>query len=557
LDKLKKMEKFAEKRADPIAVFHNALYLGDIPTRIKTLEMTGQLPLAYLTAKTHGLAEDAERIKSRLESRLSSEQQQQNGQEASPIDLDSKMPFTKNARMMLPPMPFLRNEEGTWPLLALPRGPFDAFLNAASAAETSSTLQLGSTSYVPETGADISAEGEGDWVDDDVLGEGAVSGKAASNKTQGAQGDAVVATGETEGDWELESGMESELPPLAKPTVEGPPPVTLPRESPPARSLWLNSEIPADHAAAGSFETAMKLLNAQIGVVNFAPLKSHFISLASATHVLLSALPSTSALEVPLQRNWATTPFSAAKEGLPVIAINFPQLVEKLQAGYRAFTGGKFQEALDLLRSILHALPLIALSNPAEAAEAKELIGIVVDYILGLQIELKRKEIAASDPSQLSRIAELGAYFTHCNLQPNHLALTLRSAMNAAVKMRNFASAYNFGRRLLDLAPKPEVATTAQRVLQLCEQSGLKDEIQIDYDERNPFVICATSMVPIYRGTPSTLCPYCGAHYQQQHAGSLCVVCQLSKVGAPATGLNIHRVASAPKRPQKRSLLDD
>ena len=562
LDKLKKMEKFAEKRADPVAVFHNALYLGDIPTRIKTLEMTGQLPLAYLTAKTHGLVEDAERIKSRLESRLASEQQQQQGDGSAeaPIDVDSKMPFAKNARMMLPPMPFLRNEEGTWPLLALPRGPFDAFLNAAGAADASSSsgsaaLQLGSTSYMPETGADVAVEGEGDWVDDDVLGE---SNKASSSKGDAAVAAAAAANAEADGgDWELESGMEAELPPLAKPTVDGPPPVTLPREAPPARSLWLNSEIPADHAAAGSFETAMRLLNTQIGVVNFEPLRAHFVALASATHALLSALPSTSALEVPLQRNWATAPFSAAKEGLPVIALQFSQLVEKLQAGYRAFTGGKFQEALDVLRSILHMLPLIAVATPAEANEAKELITIVVDYILGLQVELKRKEIAASDPTQLARIAELGAYFTHCNLQPAHLLLTLRSAMNAAVKMRNFASAYNFGRRLLDLAPKPEIATTAQRVLQLCEQNGLKDEIQIDYDERNPFVICAASMVPIYRGTPSTSCPYCGSHYQQEHNGIVCVICQLAKVGAPATGLNIQRAASAPKRPQKRSLMDE
>lgn len=35
--------------------FHNALYLGDVRERVKTLEDAGQLSLAYLTAATHGL----------------------------------------------------------------------------------------------------------------------------------------------------------------------------------------------------------------------------------------------------------------------------------------------------------------------------------------------------------------------------------------------------------------------------------------------------------------------------------------------------------------------
>jgi coatomer protein complex subunit alpha (xenin) len=551
LQKLKKMEKFAEKRTDAMSAFHNALYLGDVPTRIRTLESTGQLPLAYLTAKTHGMMEDAERIKSRLESRLSEQEQ--------PIDIDDKLPFFKNSRMMLPPMPLLKNEEGTWPLLAPARGPFDAFLTS------NDPSQLGNISYVPDDIVEESIADEGSgWVDEEDLPKkdvSAASGSAAAPSSSSA----IAGDGEHTTEWDLEI-EDSALPQLAKPTVEGPPPVTLPREAPPAQSLWLNSDVPADHIAAGSFETAMKLLNTQIGIVNFAPLKAHFLSIAATSHTLLSALPATSSLEVPLLRNWANAQPGAVtsqalgaspKElGLPVISLQFPMLVERLQAGYRSFTTGKFQDALDGLRSILHLLPVIAASTTSEAAEAKELIGITVEYILGLQIELKRKEIATADPSQLTRISELGAYFTHCNLQPSHVQLTLRSAMNNAVKLKNFASAYNFGRRLLDLAPKPEVVQTTQRVLQLCEQSGLKDEITIDYDERNPFVICAASMKPIYRGTPSTSCPYCGSHYHQEFNGTVCTVCSIAKVGAPATGLTLIKPIAA-KRSQKRSLMDE
>jgi coatomer protein complex subunit alpha (xenin) len=64
---LKNMEKIAEKRNDVMSRFHNALLLGDVPERVRILEETGQLQLAYMTAKAHGLEEDAERLLDKLQ----------------------------------------------------------------------------------------------------------------------------------------------------------------------------------------------------------------------------------------------------------------------------------------------------------------------------------------------------------------------------------------------------------------------------------------------------------------------------------------------------------
>ena len=41
--------------------FHNALFLGDAEERVKVLESTNQLSLAYITAATHGLTDSSER----------------------------------------------------------------------------------------------------------------------------------------------------------------------------------------------------------------------------------------------------------------------------------------------------------------------------------------------------------------------------------------------------------------------------------------------------------------------------------------------------------------
>ena len=56
------MLKIAEMRSDVMGQFHNALYTGDVRERCKILEQAGHYPLAYLTAATHGLADDANRL---------------------------------------------------------------------------------------------------------------------------------------------------------------------------------------------------------------------------------------------------------------------------------------------------------------------------------------------------------------------------------------------------------------------------------------------------------------------------------------------------------------
>ena len=55
------MLKIAEMRNDVMGRFHNALYMGDVRERVKILEDAGQTALAYVTAATHGLEEDAAR----------------------------------------------------------------------------------------------------------------------------------------------------------------------------------------------------------------------------------------------------------------------------------------------------------------------------------------------------------------------------------------------------------------------------------------------------------------------------------------------------------------
>lgn len=55
--------------------------------------------------------------------------------------------------------------------------------------------------------------------------------------------------------------------------------------------------------------------------------------------------------------------------------------------------------------------------------DAKELIAISKEYILGLKMELARKELASTGKDPVKQV-ELAAYFTHCSVQPGHLKLS-------------------------------------------------------------------------------------------------------------------------------------
>ncbi|CAN1317313.1 Coatomer subunit alpha-2 [Linum perenne] len=396
LDKLSKMLKIAEVKDDVMGQFHNALYLGDIQERVKMLETAGQIPLAYITAKVHGLGDVADRLAADLGDEIPS------------------LPEGKVPSLLMPPTPIMCS--GDWPLLRVMKGIF-------------------------------------------------------------------------------EGGLEN-----------------IPR-------------------GAGNFDSAMRLLHRQLGIKNFTPLKSMFLDLHTGSQSYLRAMSATSVIALAVER-WNESA-SPNVRGAPSLVYSFGQLEEKLKAGYKATTAGKFTEALKYFVSILHTIPLIVVESRREVDEVKELIIIVKEYVLGLQMELRRREMKDEPVRQ----QELAAYFTHCNLQTPHLRLALQNAMTVCYKGKNFATAGNFARRLLETnPPNEEHAKRARQVLQASEKN-MSDATQLKYDYRNPFVVCGATYVPIYRGQRDVCCPYCSARFVPEQEGKICGVCDIAVVGADASGL--------------------
>jgi coatomer protein complex subunit alpha (xenin) len=81
------------------------------------------------------------------------------------------------------------------------------------------------------------------------------------------------------------------------------------------------------------------------------------------------------------------------------------------------------------------------------------------EYLLGVSIELERRLVAQEEPDNVRRGLEFAAYFMHCQLQPPHLQIASRSAIQVFTKAGNASTAAKFARKLLDLNSDPKIVS--------------------------------------------------------------------------------------------------
>lgn len=378
-------------RKDVNGQFQTALLLGDVTERIKILENCGQRSLAYLTARTHGLDEEADRISEET------------------FDENSEPPqVNENARLLKPPAP-ISQQESNWPLLSVSKGFFEGNIAARTAAGPTGTIAAGPIAALQTVNVDISAaaktwdedanlelEDDGDVIaptsgDGEEAGDGEGKGWDVDDDELDIPADlAAAVSAETAG----EDAAESFFVAPTRGTGIG--------------QLWCNnSKLPVDHILAGSFETAMRLLHDQVGVVDFTEYRQLFMQTYARSRTSFSALPSLA----PLYAFPSRTPASAnPKQCLPAIGLRLGDLVQRLQRAYEMTTNGKFTEAVDVFRAILLSIPLLVVDNKQEIAEAQQLIEVCREYIVGLQMELHRKELPKESIDDQKRSCEVTTY---------------------------------------------------------------------------------------------------------------------------------------------------
>lgn len=507
MDALKKLGVAAAARGDVMASFHTQLYTGDMEGILGTVERAGHVGLATLGKAIHGLI---------------------------PIPDGAKVPpgtlLRPPVSVMPPSVP--ESERGVWPKLAArPTSVLDAAL--AEAGRAAPAVAYAMDDNQPQ--GDI-----GDWGGDDLALPGMDTGAGGGGAGAGGLLDVVgidVPAGEEEG-----SGWgDLDLPGLDLPVSNAPAAAAETSASgsgyfvpvgpglPPPRLWTQQSRLVCDAACAGDWVAMKELLRDQCGVVRGAPLKALALQLYRACRVPADGLVGTAPLLTFLHRTEGVKNHVA----LPSNAITLAQLVATLQEAYASMSAGKFSAARAQFLACAHGLLFLVVDTRDAEAEAKELLTISREYLVGILLEMKRK-----DEKDGKRAANLAAYFSNCKLQTKHSVLVIRTAMKACLDIKNYLTASAFARRLLDLSSSGPLADQAKQVVQFADKNP-SDSVKLDYDDRNPFTVCCVDLVPIYKGQESVSCPYCKATYRPAHKGTICTVCLLGEVGLSSQGFHI------------------
>jgi len=427
--KLTRMAKIAEHRGDFTARFQNALFLGDVEDRIQMFKeidlcrYTNSLlsaaqanvptdPLAYMTAKANGLDEECQSI---LEATGYTEE-------------SIKLPDIGEA--LSPPKAIVSTHNANWPTKA----------TSVSVFEKALLGQVEGLSLEDQPAA--AANGLGEEAEED----GAKNGLGAAEEDEDAGG------------WDMGDDavpeVDSDFVNVESADAGG--------AGSSEADLWArNSPLAVDHVAGGSFESAMQLLNRQVGAVSFAPLKPRFLEVYQASKTYLPASAGLPPLVNYVRRTIEETD---PRKVLPITPRDIEYLAEnELQRGYNAMRTNNLEEGSNIFKGLLHALLINAVSSEGEVAEAKKLITSASEYAVAMAIELARRQLGsneevAQDPNLLKRSLELSGYFTIPKIEVPHRQLALVSAMRLATRYRNYNSALGFANRILANGGGPAMA---------------------------------------------------------------------------------------------------
>lgn len=278
-------------------------------------------PLAYMTAKAHGLEEECQAI---LEASGLTEDQ---------VTLPS---FNKP---VVPPKAIVSTFKANWPTKAASSTVFEDALSGKLNGGEEQTSAAASNGFMDES-EDLPGESQQNGHVDDEDGEDAGGWDMGDDVVAEPEADVVKSE-------KGESGAGSS-----------------------EADIWARtSPVAADHVAGGSFESAMQLLNRQVGAVNFDPLQARFVEIYQASRTFLPASAGMSPLINYVRRIPEETD---PRKIQPIIPRDLESITTiDLPAGKNCMRTNKLDDGVKNFKRILHLLLVNAVSSPQEAAEVR------------------------------------------------------------------------------------------------------------------------------------------------------------------------------------------
>lgn len=483
LERLHKMSLVANARGNISSLVQNTFYTNDVESRIDAYLRGGLYPMAYTLAASNGMNDRANQIL-----------------EAAGVGIhDVQMPEFQSTA----PLPTPVNASGNWPLKESQMSFFETALvtgkvdNLSIEEETPKSTENGNGNDFNDVALDDEGEEEdGGWdMEDDDLDIG-----DKFDDVPESQEDEVAAT--------KVEGADGEI------------------------AHWLrNNKTAAGYVAVGAFDQAASLLNKQLAVSNFEPLRRRFMEVYSCNKLYLPGVD-----DLPAMKDYirADNDDDDPNKFRPLIP-GFDTLEEKLSAAFKFFRSNNLSMSIATFREIVYTIAVLTVDGEDEVAKCDDVLTLCREYILGLSIELERRSL---DPSQVERNLELAAYFTRAKLQNAHKVNALQVAMLQSFKFKNYSSASFFASELLSIVSTGPKAEQAQKIKARADTIS-SDAVEVDFDPYAEFDICCASFTPIYKGSPSVSEALVGAKYKPQYQGEVCRITEITTIGAPASGLRI------------------
>lgn len=486
-ERLNKMSMIANARSNISSLVQNTLYNNDVETRIDAYLKGGLYPLAYTLAASNGMNDRANQI---LDAAGITAKEVQLPDVEAPVQLPK--PSGEIA--------------GNWPLKESTMSYFENAL--------------------------LTGNVENLTIEDDTTGEQELSrnGNAVDFNDVALDDEGE----EEEGGWDMEDDdldimeefeeVETAEDDFQTPKVEGAADGEI--------AFWLrNNKTAAGYVAAGAFDQAASLLNKQLGVVNFEPLRKRFMEVYSSNKLYLPGIDELPAMKDYIREHNDEDNPSKFRPFIP----GFDTLEENLGVAFKHFRANSLPEAIKTFREIIYTIAVLSVEDEEQEAKCDDVLTLCREYILGLSIELERR---ALDPSDVKRNLELAAYFTRAKLQNAHRVNALQVAMLQSFKNKNYTSASYFAGELLKIVSTGAKAEQAQKIRARADSIS-SDAVEIDFDPYAEFDICCGSFTPIYKGSPALTETLVGAKYKPEFKDQVCRITEVTSIGAPASGLRI------------------
>lgn len=124
----------------------------------------------------------------------------------------------------------------------------------------------------------------------------------------------------------------------------------------------------------------MELMQSQISVGNFAPLKQLFVDTMTLNRVKLQTMPHGPHIDLKLKTS----------ASLPLLPVSIRSLEEKMVKGINSTTQGDFLGSLAIFKGLIQSVPMMAVQSLQETQKVKALVRQATEYVTAMRMELER-----------------------------------------------------------------------------------------------------------------------------------------------------------------------